>query len=256
MTQGVKTVRGVMRALDILDQFLDRPGPLGAAEAARLTGMPRSTAYRMILSLQSRGYLQRAGDGDERFTLGERLLAVGRRRQEPGLLALAQPVMDGLRETCGETVALHLLEGDRRVCVAAAEGSRSLHTSGRVGSGAPLYSGASSRAIMAFLPAEQQEEIIARTGLAALTPNTITNPDSLRSELARIRSEGLAVSTGEWSEGITSVAAPIFAGSGVVGSINISGPAFRFGADKLTLLGALVKAAAAEISRRLKGGSA
>lgn len=248
--RAIKPVRVVERALEILRVFLQTPAPLGVGEIARLTRIPKSTAYRVLLTLEGRGYLVRSGSG-EKFELGPLLY----RQPQPdnSLLQVARPVIDGLRDTCGETVGLHLLDGDERVCIAAAEGVRALRTSGRVGSRAPLYSGASARAIMAFLPAERWDRIIARTGLAPLTSRTITDPDQLMAELARIRASGHAVSHGEWDEAITSVAAPIFDGRGAVtGSINLSGPTQRFGEEKIRLLVGALKAAAAEISRRMQ----
>ncbi len=254
MTQGVKPVRAVERTLDILDAFLDAGGArsaLGVGEVARLTRHPKSTVYRLLLTLTARGYLRRDPMSDK-FMLGERLSEGP--SHEVDLRAAAQSVLAGLRDTCGETIGLHALAGDERVCIAAAEGVRDLRTSGRVGSRAPLYGGASARAIMAFLPARRWEEIIARTGLAPLTPQTITDPARLRAELQRIRTEGYAVSTGEWDEGVTSLAAPIFGpGDRVVASINISGPSLRFGHEKISLLVGALKAAATVITQRLGG---
>lgn len=253
--EGVKSVRAVERALDLLDRFLESAEPIGVGEAARLSGMPKSTVYRLLLTMESRGYLERTGE-DERFVLGARLRAAPA-QPVPDIRQVTQSIIEGLRDTCGETVGLHLLEGDERVCVAAAEGVRTLHTSGRVGGRAPLYSGASARAIMAFLPEFRRDQIISTTGLAPLTSHTITDPAQLKAELARIRAEGFAVSTGEWSEGITSVAVPIFNPDGsVVGSVNISGPTFRFGEEKISLLVGALKAAAEVINQRLKGTGA
>lgn len=244
-------MRAVERTLDILEVFLAGRGALGVGEVARLTGHPKSTVYRLLLTLTGRGFLHRE-PGSDKFMLGERFSAGTAPALD--LRAVAQPVLEGLRDTCGETVGLHALEGDERACIAAAEGVRDLRTSGRVGSRAPLYGGASARAIMAFLPERRWDEIIARTGLVPLTPQTITDPARLKAELQRIRTDGYAVSTGEWDEGITSLAAPIFGlGDRVVASINISGPSFRFGPQKISLLVGALKAAATVITQRLGG---
>lgn len=252
LPNGAKAVRAVERTLDILDLFLDWPAPLGPSEVARLTQIPKSTVYRHLLALEARGYLRRASE-KEWFVLGPRLAGVAWQKRSGDLRETAQSIIEGLRDTCGETVGLHQLEGDERVCIGAAESAQALRTSGRVGTRAPLYSGASAKVIMAFLPEQQWEEVIARTGLAPLTPRTITDPVRLRAELGRIRSEGFAISYGEWDEGITSVAAPIFGTGGqVVGSINISGPSFRLDPDRIQMMVGALRAAAQMISQRLQ----
>lgn len=255
MGDQAKSVRSVERALQILSHFMDHPVPFGVGEVARLTQMPKSTAYRLLSTLRAQGYLQRTAD-DEKFQLGPRLQVATTRRLPDELRTVGQPVIDELRDTCGETIGLHVLEGSERLCIAAAEGVRNLRTSGRVGSRAPLYSGASAKSIMAFLPEERWEEIIASTGLVPLTSATITDPVRLRAELNWIRKEGHAISKGEWDEGITSVAAPIFDRLGhVVGSVNISGPSFRLSDEKISLLVGALKAAAEVISLRLMNGA-
>lgn len=249
MEQGA--VRSVNRAFDLLELFLEGRRPIGVAEAARLSGMPKSTVFRLLRTMEGRGYLAR--DAEERFLLTERLFHTPASQAEPDLPQIAQPVLEGLRDTCGETIGLHRLDGDERHCIAAAEGVRTLHTSGRIGSRAPLYSGASSRAIMAFLPVKRWEEIVQRTGLAPLTANTITDPLRLRAELVKIRASGYAVSHGEWVDGISSVAVPLFDPVGtVIGSINVSGPTFRFGDEKIRLVVGALKAAADAVRERLR----
>lgn len=252
MTNGVKSVRAVERALEILVCFFQKQEPLGVGEITRLTRIPKSTAYRLLTTMELKGFLQRVPE-TEKFQLNP-ALSEARLPVKPGeLQAVAQSVMEGLRDTCGETVGLYVPDGDERVCIAAVEGIRMLRTSSRVGRRAPLYSGAAAKAILAFLPEERWDAIIARTGLAPLTPNTITDPARLKAELTQIRREGYAVSTGEWDEGITSMASPLFDRTGAVaGSINISVPSFRFNPDKISMLVGALRAAAGVINERLR----
>ena len=251
LSEAIKPVRAVERTLDLLDLFLQQPEGLGLPDAARMTGLPKSTAYRLLLTLESHRYLER-NEGAEEFQISRRFRDLILRWRPVDLRVLAQPVIEELRDTCYETVGLHLLVGNERLCIASSVGKRKARTSGRVGSRAPLYSGASSRAMLAFLPEARWEEVIQTTGLAPITPRTITDPEKLRAELRRIRSEGYAVSTGEWDEAVTSVAAPLFREQDLlVGSINLSGPTIRFGPNRVRLLVGALKAAAAVISQRL-----
>lgn len=253
LTQPIKPVRAVERSLEILHLFLARAQPLGAGEVARATDLPKSTAYRLLLTMEAEGYLARTEA--EKFCRGPRLIGALLQQEGPDLRTLAQSVIADLRDVCGETAGFHLLEGSERRCILAAEGNRTLRTSGRVGSRAPLYSGASARAILAFLPTERQEAFLDQGSLKPITPRTITDPERLRAELARIRADGYAVSDGEWEEGIISIAAPVFGPAGaVMGSINLSGPSFRFPSERIEALVGALKAAALALSHRLGSG--
>lgn len=250
LAQPIKMVRAVERSLEILHLFLTHADPLGVAVVAHATGLPKSTAYRLLLTMEVAGYLARAEA--EKFSRGPRLVGALLQQDGPDLRALAQSVIAELRDACEETAGFHILEGTERRCILAAEGNRTLRTSGRVGSRAPLYSGASARAILAFLPAQRQEALIGQGDLVPLTPRTIIDPVRLRAELKRIRADGYAVSDSEWEEGIISIAAPVFGPAGaVIGSINLSGPSFRFPEERIGSLVGVLRAASVALSRRL-----
>lgn len=252
MAGSIPLVRAVERALRILDCFDEEHPVLGPAEAARRVGLPKSTAYRLMLTLAAHGYLERVGE--ERFELGRRLLYLGLQVRAGGeLREAAHPVMVALRDRFRESVHLHIREGHERVCIHSVEGTHDLRVAGSVGRRAPLYAGASARAILAFLPPAEVEAVLA-AGLSPLTPATITNPDRLRAELERVRRQGYAVSAGERIEGTASIAVPLWRPSGeVVGSLAVSGPRFRFDPEGVPgLVPALFEAAAA-IYRRLGG---
>jgi DNA-binding IclR family transcriptional regulator len=115
----------------------------------------------------------------------------------------------------------------------------------------PLHAGASSKAILANLQADEIESYIADVALEALTDSTITDPDRLMEELARIRQQGYAASVNERQAGAASVAAPVFDHSGgPVAAISLCGPAERF-QDEAHDAAALIVAAGRQLSERM-----
>jgi DNA-binding IclR family transcriptional regulator len=115
----------------------------------------------------------------------------------------------------------------------------------------PLHAGASSRAILAFMPEETRETVIAN-GLERLTPETVGDPEALRRLLNDTRSTGYSTSRGERQHGAGSVAAPVLGMDGeVAGAISVCGPVSRFDSAAVEWYVPLVCQAAAEISRSL-----
>ena len=90
------------------------------------------------------------------------------------------------------------------------------------------------------------------SALEIFTESTITDPRQLLAEFAQIRRRGYAINRSEWQQGVDGVAAPIFAGNTIVGSIGLSGPADRFGTAAMKRFIPMVVEAAATISRELQ----
>lgn len=252
MADSIPPVRAVERTLHILDCFDEDHPALGPAEVARRVGLPKSTAYRLMLTLSAHGYLERVGE--EKFELGRKLLYLGLQVRAGGeVREAAHPVMVELRDRFHESVHLHLREGNERVCIHSVEGTHDLRVAGNVGRRAPLYSGASARAILAFLPPAEIDTIIT-AGLSRLTAGTITDPERLRAELERVRQQGYAVSVGERIEGTASVAVPLWRPTGeVLGSLAVSGPHFRFEPEAVPGLVPALLQASLTVYRRLGG---
>jgi IclR family transcriptional regulator, KDG regulon repressor len=243
-------VRSVLRTLDILDVLAEGPRSLGAI--ARAVRLPKTTVYRLLLTLEQREMVTRGG-GDEVFRLGPRLLYLGLLvRDSSSLHEAALPVMRELRERFGETVNLNICVGDERLCIASLEGTYGVRMQGVMGERSPLHSGAAARAILAFLPSARIEAYIGDSLLTPVTGHTITDPERLRATLAEDRQRGYVVSYGERTEGVTSVGAPIWdAEREVVASLNVSGPSERMQQQSIDEIGEQTRQAALAVSARL-----
>jgi DNA-binding IclR family transcriptional regulator len=164
--------------------------------------------------------------------------------------------MRSLQEATGETVLLTVPSEDRTesVCIDRLESSHRLRLILEVGRRIPLHAGASSKVLLAYLPAEQVKRVVRLRGLPRVNRNTITDPSALERELEEIRQRGYALSFEETNEGAAGVAAPIFgADGGLMGGLGIAGPLIRFTPERLDYLIPTVCAHADEITRALGG---
>ncbi|MQA83935.1 MAG: helix-turn-helix domain-containing protein [Streptosporangiales bacterium] len=244
-------VQSIDRAARLLRCFGPNAPERGVSELARETGMSVSTTHRLLSALAGNGLLRPTGGG--RYTLGPLISQLARSGMSTHLREVAPPIMAKLRDEVEETVGLHeLLATDERAVVDQAESHQPLHRRyTEIGVPIPLPYGAPGKAILAFLPAERREAVLARP-LHPITPATITDPERLRRELGQAHRRGCAFSYAERTPGIHTVAAPIFDHTNaVVGSLSVSGPEQRMSRARTRALVEPVQDAAWAVSRML-----
>lgn len=237
-------VRAVDRALDILLAFEGAPGAFSAAELLGRVALSRPTLYRLLRSLEHKGFVIAEGD-PQRFRLGPAVARLGHAWTSNLALAdVAEPAMRRVWEATGETVALFVPEGLMRVCVAEVPSQHALSYRRGVGYRERLVLGASGRCILA-----QFHEAVA---LATYTEGLTLDLPAYRRELVRIRQRGYAVSRDELIQGAVAVAAPIFDHTGrVAGSLGAFGPSVRLPDPLVEQFGSLLMREAAVISAAL-----
>jgi DNA-binding IclR family transcriptional regulator len=215
-------------------------------ELAGRVGLRKSSTHRLLTAL-TRAQLVRYDALARRYTLGFRVLRwTASWLDRLDVRTHALPHLRTLRDKCEETVSLNLLDGHRRVAVERLETSRELRFVVDLGAPLPLHLGASGKAMLAFLPAEEMEEVL---GDARLGPRMRA---ALRRELAGIRRVGSAVSLGERIPGSGSVAAPVFNHErAVIGSVSILSLAVRLSDDVIRSHRELVRQAGEAISGAL-----
>lgn len=246
-----KIITTVDRATDVLTLFTSALTPtLGVTEIAQALGLSKAVVHRILTTLVAKGYVQI--DRQRRYALGPGVLALGLNYLDRiDLRQLAKPVMQHLSDETQETSTLSIRSGWTRVYVDQVTPGREVKMSVQLGKPFPLHAGSSSKAFLAFLDEEVQEEYLASGTLAALTEATITNVKALREELKAIRQVGYAMSMGERQSGAASVAAPILDHGGApVASVSVCGPIERFAPWTQEAAPRLL-AATVELSRRL-----
>lgn len=240
------------RVADVLLTVATSPDPIGVTHISRALGLSKAVVYRILQSLESR-HLVRFHEGERVYGLGRSALALGARAlRQQDLRAAALPILRRLQKLTGETTTVSALTGTSRIYLDQVVSNRELKMMVEIGRAFPLHAGSSSKAILAFAPADLREHVLDNE-LTQLTTRTIVDTRSLEEELDRIARMGVAVSRGERQHGAGSVAAPIFGpDEDVVGSISVCGPINRFDSQTFRRYAPLVKKAAQDISNVVK----
>jgi IclR family acetate operon transcriptional repressor len=243
-------VRAVVRVMDILDLLQDSSGGRSLVEVSEAIGLPRSSAYRYLSTLETRGYVQRDGaTGLYRFGLA---FLPSHDRHLEVLAARARPVMEELRDRLGETINLGVLDGNRVVYLEILESNKAVRLAARRGDRDPIHSTALGKAIASRIGSDAVVAILAAEGMSRRTSKTITEESRYLAELKRVRSQGFAVDLGENEVDGRCVAVPI-QNSRVVAAISLSAPGARLKADLMADVAKELVAAARRIQPDSEG---
>jgi DNA-binding IclR family transcriptional regulator len=242
----------------VLDAFLTVDGELGVTELAAQLNLAKSVVHRLVTALAEADYLSH-NPVTRRYSLGTKavrlgLVAVG----QLNIRARALPFLRELAAETAETATLSLLVGDHRVYAEQVESVQRVRQSVQIGATAPLFVGASGKAMLAFLPAARRSHILkaAIEAGARHADGRLINGQALTRELDLVRLRGYATSHNERELGAASAAAAVFDHHAeVVGSMSVAGVTVRHGPDELTHFGELVKRYAERLSAALGSSS-
>jgi DNA-binding IclR family transcriptional regulator len=249
---GNGSVQSVDRALTILET-LARQGEAGVTELARDLGVHKSTAFRLVATLESHGLVEQAEDRGK-YRLGVGLLRLaGATTARLDVVQEARPVCRKLAADTGETVNIAVLADRAALYLDQIAGSSALQPHNWVGQHIPLHATANGKVLLSGLDSAALEELLG--SLPAYTDMTITKKGQLRAEVDKVRGQGYAVAVDELEVGLTAAAAPIRNAHGdVIASMSVSGPTFRLGDAAVSRATELLCAAATEVSHRLGWG--
>ena len=251
--EGIGGVQSVQRALDLLEVFLEHGPEIGLSRLAELLNLNKATAYRLLSTLEERGFVRRSA-GSRKYALGVKLFELGYYFQsQMGVRRVALPYLKEMVELTNESGFLCVREGDEALCVERVESQREVNIfSLRVGGKQPLHCGGAPRALLADWSPAELAEYAARTGLPALTRHTIHTLDQLQEDVEKTRKQGYVVSMNDVNLGIAAVGSPVYDHTGrVVASISLSGLSTRYDPEHVTELGRVVLDAAKRFSREL-----
>jgi IclR family transcriptional regulator, acetate operon repressor len=247
-------MKSVTRSLRILEAVAQHQ-PVTVGELTKIFGLPKSTVQRTLVTLAEAGWLRANRRDTTRWEIGARVLAVRPAAlQGSSLLTAAHEPMVRLRDALNETI--HLAVPDALQCMVVVDRVDSDHpvrTFHTIGDTSPLHATSVGRAVLAHLPKQDVEELIAQ-GLERFTDTTPAEPDELRAELDRIRTDGYAVNRNQYRPGVCAIAAPVLDEDGApLASVAVSMPDSRFDAERLPEWSRMVAEAAAEITGRRRG---
>jgi DNA-binding IclR family transcriptional regulator len=216
-------------------------GARSFTDVVERTGLARPTAHRLIQALEDHGFLLHVGGLG--YILGPRLLglAATAMRDLP-LRDLARPVLERLARSTGESAQLYVRDGDRRICVDAAESDSELRTIVEVGSSLPLTKGSAGKVFLAWTGDHDRARLL----------ETADDPSRLDQQIATTRRRGWADSVSERAPGVASVSAPVFGPDrSLLAAVSVSGPASRLGQLRAKRYAPAVLEAAKEIEGAL-----
>lgn len=226
--EDLSSVTSVSKALSLLDCFRLMDVPMGVTELARRTGLPKSTAFRLLSHLEEIGYVERHGKqyrpGWLLFELGTGFDAV----QPRGLRGAALPHMADLFALTRQTIHLGALQKDEIIHVARIRGSESAISPIRYGGRGPATCSAMGKILLAHRPDSEVAKILSGE-LPRMTKYSITSPGVLAAQLRQARERGFAVEREETGAGLVSVSVAVIYGTRAVAALAVAG---RIGAFK------------------------
>ncbi|MCX5052911.1 MULTISPECIES: IclR family transcriptional regulator [unclassified Streptomyces] len=247
-------MKSVTRSLRVLEAVAQHQ-PVTVGELTKLFGLPKSTVQRTLVTLAEAGWLRANRKDTTRWEIGTRVLAVRPAAlQGSSLFAAAREPMVRLRDTVNETI--HLSVPDALHCMVVVDRVdcdhpvRTFHT---IGDTSPLHATAVGRAVLAHLPPRDVEELIT-AGLERFSDTTPAEPDELRAELDRIRTDGYAINRNQYRPGVCAIAAAVLDEDGTpLAAVAVSMPEARYDSERAPKWGRLIADTAVEISQRRLG---
>lgn len=244
-------VQSLERGLVALEMALD--GGVRSTDLASVLGTDRSTAYRLLNTLLSKGYLiQKATTREfvpntkKFFDLYNKVVA------SMDWVEVTAGFLETLREQSGETANLGVLQESNVVYIAHRLGQSALIVNFSLGTSRPLYCSALGKVLLAAQPEAERERLLSKQAFTANTPRTITDLSVLKEQLSLVRKQGYAIDDEETFEGVRCIAAPVYNYlDQVIASIGISGPSTRVTVGNIPKLSQNVIDVARQVSAAL-----
>ncbi len=238
------------RALAILDSLSRSDRDLGVSEIANVTGLAAGTVHRMLTTMAYHGYV-RQHPSTRKYSVGMRLLSVAASAHER-IGAISRPFLTQLMQMSQETANLAILEGNSTLYIEQVPPPRMLRIFTEPGNRVPLHTAGTGKVLLAYQQPNVIESIIEETGLAPVTPNTLTDRSAMQQMLERVRNQGYATDLEEQEEGVCCLAVPVFTPDRqILAAMSISGPASRLSQSRLNELIPRVKSIAEALGKSI-----
>lgn len=221
------TISSLQKAIRVLKAFTNDEPSLTLTELSKKTGITIPSLQRIVATFVAEGFLHK-DEQTKRYQLGHSLLYLGNLvKQESSLIIVAEPVLKRLNEETKESLSLNVIDGFERRCILNFDSSYPLSTKMLVGDRSPLYAGASSKTLLAFMP--NYSEYVKKVQLEKITDNTVKTKEQLLEQLEQIRKQRYCISFGERVRGACSISVPILnAAQEAIASISIVIPEIRY----------------------------
>ncbi|MEM8907079.1 MAG: IclR family transcriptional regulator [Bacteroidota bacterium] len=219
----------VAKAFGVLEYFTPSKPEWGVRELAKELGLNKSTAYRLMATLENLDVL-RKDPVSEKYSLGLKLFELGNRVNiQSAFVSQTHPELAKVAAEITETVHLGILKNQQVFMVDKFERPKGLKLNSTIGTSSPIYCSGLGKVLLAFLSPQRQQDILTNVILKANTPFTIVQKGVLKKELKKIAQQGYAIDRQETEIGLICVAVPVFNQSQqMVAALSAAGPANRF----------------------------
>jgi IclR family pca regulon transcriptional regulator len=220
------------RGLAVVRAFSDSRKPQTIAQISQKTGIPRAAVRRCLHTLKQLGYVDAELNN---FSLRPKVLTLGYSYlSSTPLTVSAQPYLNNISQTLGESSSMAVLDDAEVLYVARAANSRVMSVALNAGSRLPAYCTSLGRVMLAHLPPEELNAYFARVKLRAMTEHTVVSQKRLREILAGVRGQGYALIDEELEVGLRSIAVPVRGASGnVLAALNVGAQAARVSVEQM-----------------------
>ncbi len=234
-------VKSLVKAMRVLECFSTGQSRLGVSQIAKMLGMQKSVVYNLLNTFKECGYVNQDPE-TEKYYLGTKLLHMSYIvNQDMGLRDQFLPYMTRIADETHEICYFAILDGQEALYIESAYPKGQSRSRNILGERADLYCTGLGKAMLAYLPEEEQKEILSRP-MKPYTPNTLCDSKALFEQMREIRQNGYSVDDMEHEYGIRCVAVPVFSSTGAVfGAVSISGPSMRFSSEMIENNAKLIK---------------
>jgi DNA-binding IclR family transcriptional regulator len=223
-------INSILRACKILKSFSGEKAHFKMSDLARQLHLDRSTTYRILLSLEQAGFVEKNEEAGT-YSLGLAAFEIGNAYlMQTDLIQVSKPVMADLASKAQETVHLAVLSDMEIVYVDKVDSPRTLGVMSKLGQRGPLHCTSLGKTLLAFQPGGEQTRILHKIRMHPFTSRTITSKKKLREELKMVKRQGYALDRREIEEEVECIGAPILNYLGnVIAALSISGPQRKIG---------------------------
>lgn len=224
------------------------------SDLALRVGMPPSSAYRLLATMQQHGFVD-FDEASQEWMIGIEAYRVGNSfLSRMNLVEAGRDTLRHLMEESGETSNLAIEDDGDVVFLSQVETHNPIRAFFRSATRGPMHCSGIGKALLAERSRQEVEDILQKKGLPEFTPKTITSPDALFHDLEVTRKRGWSLDDEERHEGMRCVAAPIFNAYGeAIAGVSVSGPTVRLPDGAVAELGPRVRRAAAAITEQMGG---
>lgn len=247
--RGLRTIQSVDRAAALLKAVANSRERLTVAELAARCGLNRSTAWRLLATLDSQGLVER-DPVTQRYSVGYAIFQIAAAGDHDALVRRAHPVLQLLANDTGETVNLAVAKRFNLVYVHQVEAPQVMSPNW-LGRAVALHATSSGKAFLAWLPKEERD-VLVPAKLERFTESTLTQRRQLEEELEAVRRNGYSICVGELEETLYGASAAVLnERERPVAIVSVWGPQHRLPAERLPEIGRKARDAAGEIKTLL-----